>query len=87
MILFSLIIFSFFLLKIVEALHAAGVTVLGGPRAVELGVVGEEKVSPGFKTEYGELTDGLTCLVFFFSACIVFVLLPVFLPPPLTCVV
>lgn len=26
---------------------------LGGPRAVDLGVVGGDKISPGFKTEYG----------------------------------
>lgn len=36
-----------------RALHSAGVTVLGGPRAVDLGVVGGDKISPGFKTEYG----------------------------------
>eukprot|EP00903_Cladosiphon_okamuranus_P013767 g12814.t1 len=42
--------------QIVRALHSAGVTVLGGPRAVDLGVVGGDKISPGFKTEYGDLT-------------------------------
>lgn len=42
-----------------RALHSAGVTVLGGPRAIDLGVVGQDKVSPGFKTEYGE---SLTCI-------------------------
>lgn len=38
--------------QVVEALRSAGVMVLGGPRAIELGVV--DQASPGFKTEYGE---------------------------------
>eukprot|EP00904_Undaria_pinnatifida_P000516 jgi/Undpi1/10465/HiC_scaffold_29.g12915.m1 len=42
--------------QVVRCLHSAGVTVLGGPRAVDLGVVGGDKISPGFKTEFGDLT-------------------------------
>lgn len=42
-----------------RALQAAGVTVLGGPRAISLGVMSSDRVSPGFKTEYGEFISVL----------------------------
>ncbi|CAM9542032.1 unnamed protein product [Ascophyllum nodosum] len=42
--------------QVLRALHGAGVTVLGGPAALRLGVVDKDKASPGFKTEYGDLT-------------------------------
>ena len=41
------------ILQVLRALHGAGVTVLGGPAALRLGVVDKDKASPGFKTEYG----------------------------------
>lgn len=43
------------MLQVVSALQTAGVMVLGGPRAVGLGVV--TAASPGFKTEYGEMAN------------------------------
>ena len=45
-----------------RSLQSAGVTVLGGPRAVDLGVVGRDKISPGFKTEFGEIVVGVISL-------------------------
>lgn len=45
--------------QVLDALQAAGVLVLGGPRAMGLGLV--TQASPGFKTEYGEA--GSTSLV------------------------
>lgn len=37
---------------------------MGGPRAVDLGVVGRDKVSPGFKTEYGEAILRMIAVLF-----------------------
>jgi gamma-glutamyl phosphate reductase len=51
---------------VIQALRAAGVVVLGGPKAISAGLIGSESPTPGFKTEYGdntvsfELVDNMT---------------------------
>ncbi|CAM9400671.1 unnamed protein product, partial [Phaeothamnion confervicola] len=46
--------------RVVAALEAAGVTVHGGPAAIEAGLVPADRPTPGFKTEYGDLGVGHT---------------------------
>jgi hypothetical protein len=54
------------ILQVIQALRAAGVVVLGGPKAISAGLIGSESPTPGFKTEYGdntvsfELVDNMT---------------------------